>query len=343
MSNHNPLVHARWWLSLPVTLLCLVVVDLALLFWQPTPERLPPQFSSRYLARYISAIHGSPKVVFLGDSVLWGYRVDPNNAASSILAHRLPHVRVMNLSYEGGSSVNSYFMLRYLLRSGIRPSLVIFNVNSKESNPLDKSYRRLNPALERLVRPMLGAADRKQIALSAPADYQAKLQLAFENVWALYAYRSDLREFIFGADDAATALRDALSRITGSAKRQAEAHRPTPERFLGTYDLSPLTDKNVEYIYLKELGALLSRERIAGIAILTPTNHRLLSEYIDSPGYSAKLRQLTRPLAADGIPVLDYDTVMRPDEFLDNDHLTPAGNQHLEQLLEPEVRRVLQR
>lgn len=281
--------------------------------------------------------------MFLGDSVLWGYKLAPSDAATTILGARFPNNRVLNLSFEGGSSVNSYFMLRYLESRGIRPALVVFNINSKESNRLDSAYKRLHPSLEAVVLPLLDETDRKRIDLQKPKGTAGRLQAYVERIWRLYRYRTDLREALFGADDAATALNQFLANRTGATVREAKLHRPTADRFLGTYDLAPLRNDNVDFIYLRKLGALLKDLKIPAIAILTPTNHKLLSDYIDAPAYTDRLRQAAAPLRKDGITVLDLDATITPAEFLDNDHLTVEGNRRFEKIVEPVVRRALSR
>jgi hypothetical protein len=338
--DHAKIVRARWWLCIPVALLCLVLVDAALrLWWHPHPGRLPEQFSAAYLQRYVDDERGRAPVVVLGDSVLWGYKLPAPEAAATLLASRIAPRPLINLSYEGGSSANSYFMLRYVLSRGIRPSLVVLGVNSKETNEADSAYNRLEPALERDVLPLMDASDRKLLVLSATGGLPIDLEQAVERVWLLYRYRTDIREQLFGTDDASLAFRDLIQRLTGSAALQAADHRPTADKFLGTYDLGPLTSDNVDAKYLKALADLLRSNHIPTVAFLTPTNHQLLADYINAPEYDAKLHALSAILRRDGISVLDLDRSMRGSEFIDNDHLTEKGNEHLATSLYPYVAR----
>ncbi|HVS46303.1 MAG TPA: hypothetical protein VMS32_06505 [Verrucomicrobiae bacterium] len=339
----NGITQARWWLCVPVALLCLLLVDVGLSFWRPAPERLPEQFSSAYLQRYVVGQRGRSPIVFLGDSMLWGYRLRSDDAAASLLRRQFSHQPIVNLSYEGGSSANTYFMLRYLLASGVRPALVVFNVNSKETNIADSAYSRLHPSLEALVTPLLSSADRKLLTLQPAPTLGSHLEADVASVWQLYRYRTDLREALFGTDDAAGALRNWLQELTGSAALQAQAHRPTTGKFLGTYDLAPLGSDNVDFTYLKKISALLRTERISAVAFLTPTNHVLLNDYIGVPEYDQKLRQLETALRQPGTTVLNLDRTMLTDEFLDNDHLTVEGNRRLAALLAPAMQSKLPR
>ena len=84
-----------------------------------------------------------------------------------------------------------------------------------------------------------------------------------------------------------------------------------------------------------ETIALLARDHIPAIAILTPTNHTLLHEFIDVPEYEKNLAFTHKLLASGGVRVIDLDKAFKAAEFIDNDHLTAAGNQRLAGTLGP--------
>jgi hypothetical protein len=116
------LVHARWWIAYPVAIALLIVLDLALRSWAPLPLRLPEQYSPTYLNLVLSDIpRNRNTTVLLGDSVLWGYKLPTDQIAAAILQASDPHTRVIDLAYEGGSTVNDAVMLRMLQRAGVRP------------------------------------------------------------------------------------------------------------------------------------------------------------------------------------------------------------------------------
>jgi hypothetical protein len=73
----------------------------------------------------------------------------------------------------------------------------------------------------------------------------------------------------------------------------------------------------------------LRDDRISVVAFMTPTNHQLLHEYIDIPEYRANGTFLKRLLEGRGVRVLDLDATFPASAFLDNDHLTAAGQQRL--------------
>jgi hypothetical protein len=229
-------------------------------------------------------------------------------------------------------------MLRLITADRVRPYAVVFNVNLKEFNAADSAYQTLYPALEQDVWADLDPADRallKQTQSATTIDKRVDRFLA--GFWALYGMRSDIRDALFGQADAASAVQYAINSASGELKRSAEAHVPSPDKFLGTYDLSALTDSNVEVVFLKRLGLLLRAEGIRAYAILTPQNHTLLHDYIDAPEYQAQLAYVRGALSKDGVRVLDYDHAFSQADFLDNDHLTAAANRRLASMLNSEI------
>lgn len=342
MSNSS--VHARtpWWVAFPVTILLFVLTDLALAIWVPNPARLPETFSPAYLQRYADSLRSDRNlVVVLGDSVLWGYKIPQQDSLPALLARQLPHDRIVNLSYEGGSTTNSEMVLRYLLSCGVRPRLVIFNVNSKEMNPGDSAYRRLQPALELASHSILEPVDRADLTLLPPKQINDRIGDFVERWWRLYRYRVDIRAHIFGTDDMATYLTALANRVTGYTARREAEHRPTADRFFATYDMTPLDDSNVAFRRMKRMAKELHDNRIASLAFLSPTNHPLLHEYIDVPEYQDNLRTVSRTLLAGGVPVVNLDRAIPGSEFIDNDHMTPEGNRLLLRLLLPSIQAAL--
>ena len=76
----------------------------------------------------------------------------------------------------------------------------------------------------------------------------------------------------------------------------------------------------------------LDAQHIAIVAFLTPTNHGLIPATVDAPEYRANARYLTRLLEGRGVRVLDFDAAIPSADFIDNDHLTAAGQEKLASL-----------
>lgn len=276
----------------------------------------------------------------LGDSALWGYELPAQEAPVEALSALRPQRTMLNLSYEGGSIVNSLFALRLLLARGVHPSAVIVNLNSKEFNAADSAYKRLLPALERAVSPQIGARDRALLTTLAPPTPADRLDALVGSVWALYRQRVDVRVALFGQDDFAGLLTSAVRYVTGEQGRYERSHRPTPAAFLGTYDLDPIAAGNVEEIALRELRDELVRARIPTVAFLTPTNHALLAGTTSDPAYAANLAAIARTMRGPGIDVVNLDHLDVGPHFLDNDHLDATGAHVLAQHLARELDRI---
>ena len=312
----------------------LIGTDMLVRSYFPHLDRLTGNFSESYLDREMRAVaRDRAAVVFLGDSALWGYNVPPEAASVSLLQRSGCHCR--NLSFEGGSPANTYAMLRALLAAGAVPRSVVFNVNQKEFNPADSAYRRLHPSVEAFAWPLLSADERASLTSPPAKDFNARLDGAIAAHWKLYGLRSDLREVLFGDVDAVHALSRALQRVSGTKLRQDASHRPTADRFEGTYDLTPLsgTPENVSLVFLRKIGDLLAEHHIRSFAVLTPTNHSLLHAYIDVPAYDQNIRYVKTLMERRGITVLDYDRSIPANQFTDNDHLTAQGNRTFARLM----------
>lgn len=319
------------------TVLVLAAIDVAARAAFPHLARLEADFSSAYLTRVLREDRGRAPIVVLGDSALWGYRLQPRQIATSLLTRE--GWPIENLAYQGGSTANTYAMLRVLLAAGVRPRTLVFNVNLKEFNADDSAYQTLEPSVERLAWPLLAASERRLLIPHDPHTLDARINDALGRVWFLYGARSDIRDYLWGQTDLANAVKTFVNGLSGESARAAAAHVPTPEKFFGTYDLDPIATSNVEWIFLRKTVALIAREGIPSYAILTPTNHRLLAEYIDNPAYQAQLAYVAALLRAHGIKVLNYDARFPGRDFLDNDHLTADGNRKLAAMLARDVRR----
>jgi hypothetical protein len=317
--------------ALVSALAILFAIDLGIRAWFPALPRLDDNFSAAYLRRTLTPANLNGRTIFAGDSALWGYKLEANQAAVSKL--RDAGMPVVNLSYEGGSTPNTYALLRLVFAAGAVPRAVVFNINSKEFNAADSAYQTLYPAVEQLAWPLLSTSDTSLLHGTQPATLDARIDRFLGRFWTLYGMRVDVREQLFGAVDAATALANVQHVLSGEARREADAHRPTPDRFLGTYDLEPLDESNTGVVFLERSLALLRERHVRAYAILSPTNHTLLHDYIDVPEYRRNLDYLAKIAARGGARVLDYDRTFAANDFIDNDHLTAAGNLKLATML----------
>ncbi len=298
----------------------------------PHFARLRYNFSAAYLKREARALQASRPIVVLGDSVLWGFGLEERQTAVSLLRARDPLWH--NLAYAGGSPVNTLAMLRFLQTAGVHPRAVIFNVNQKQFNLEDSAYQKLHPAVEEAAWGALSQEERAALVPVLSATSDARIDRSLSRFWHFYGMRSDVRDALFNDSDAAHRIQAFVEKVSGAAIDIEAAHRPTAEKFEGTYDLSPIAQDNVAFVALLRIGKLLRSEHIPALAVLTPTNHLLLHDYIDSPAYRSNLGTVKKALERAGVRVLDLDARFPAADFIDNDHLTAIGNAKLARLLQ---------
>ncbi|HEV3156198.1 MAG TPA: hypothetical protein VGZ00_02510 [Candidatus Baltobacteraceae bacterium] len=301
--------------AIVVVIVLVAAQNLTLAAYFPHLTRVATDFSSTYLRRELSALaSSSPQTIFLGDSVVWGYRLPSDATAIARLTSEGFACR--NFAFKSGSPPNFYALARLFQNSGVHPKAVVLEINQKVFNPADSSYASLHPAVADLASPLLSAEDRTLLKLQAPTGgIKRNLDTLLSSFWLSYAMRADIRGTFAGDGDVAP-------------------EKPlTADQFEGTYDLMPLTERNVGVHFLVETVVLLRRSGVPVVAFLTPTNHTLLHDYIDSPAYRENGSYLRRILEQHGVRVLDLDASFSASEFLDEDHLTGAGQRRLAALL----------
>jgi hypothetical protein len=303
--------------SIAVVVALVALENLLIASYFPRLERLPEDVSPAYLKREIALIAASPPaVIFLGDSVVWGYRVEPGQTAVSILTRRGCNCR--NLALRAGSPPNDYAIVRLLLAAGVRPKAVVLEIDQKSFNASDADYARLLPGIAALATPLFAPADRRLLAPPVESDGIARRSdRALSSLWLLYAMRADIRGTYFPPPE------------------EIPVTHPTADMYMGTYDLTPLTDANLGVHFLTQTVDLLRDAGVPVIAFMTPTNHTLLHDYIDSDAYRANGEFLKNLLERRGVRVVDLDTAFPSDLFFDNAHLRPAGQELLAAKLEP--------
>ncbi|HEX3467877.1 MAG TPA: hypothetical protein VHT05_07365 [Candidatus Elarobacter sp.] len=325
------------WVSAAVTVLLLVLTDLALGLWHAWPQRLPEHFSSAYLERYATNPGPGENLVVLGDSELWGYGVATADSPVAQLARALPGAHVTNLAFEAQTPVNADFVLRYLLSRGVRPRAVVLELNAAAFNQTAAAYDTLNANLAELALPnLVEPFDRDKLdpAQLRPPTTADRLDRFVAAHWLLYASRVDLHQALFGDADLASALQRRVSPLLQGTRARAPV-------YAATYDLTPLDATNVSFAYADHALALLEGLHVPALVVLPPTNHALLHAYIDNPAYTANLMRLTRLAAAHHAAVLDCDRLLGRADFIDNTHVNPLGAGRFAQALSRPVARLL--
>lgn len=336
-------------LAILVTVLLLCQTDVAvstLSTERKFADRLPEHFSAYYLKQYTERAGGARNAVLVvGDSVLWGYGVPVEDTAVAELRRRLPRTPIINAAFEAGTPINSDFLIRYLLAHRIYPRAILFDLNPLSFNQLAKSYDTLNPALESLAVPTyLQPFDDARLSADQAAkdpSVWAEVDRFLEIHWALYGSRVDIHQALFGDADAATALQTHVNTFLQVSTLTLKPAQEPSVPYAEMYDLTPLSSENVSFAYTQHFLEMLAANHIPAIAILPPTNHALLHNYIDVPAYSANLRRLEHLCHLYGATVLNLDHRIPQKEFIDNTHLTKKGNGAVAQAVAPAIAHLL--
>ncbi len=287
----------------------------------PHLGRVNTDFSSAYLQRELRDMAASPpQAVFLGDSVLWGFRLEPQQTAVALLSAK--GCRCINLSFKSSSPPNYYALTELLLHYGVRPKLVVLEIDQRVLNQANDAYRTLHPAVAELAAPLLSSNDRIILGLQPQGEsLKDRLDRLASAAFPMYAMRADIRETLFPLADAA-----------------APKH-PTADMYEGEYDLNPLTDANIGVRYMEKTADALRAARILMVAFMTPTNHALLHDYIDGPEYRYNLMFLQHELERRGVRVVDLDRAFSASDFYDYAHLKASAQARLAALLGKELPR----
>jgi hypothetical protein len=305
---------------LGVAVVVVLAQNYAVQAYFPRLARVNADFSPAYLQRELRGMSAAPpQVVFLGDSVLWGFALEPRQTAVSILRARGCDCR--NLAFKAGSPPNYYALVRLMEHAGVHPKLVVLEVNQGVLTKANRAYATLHPALAELAAPLLSDGDRTALGVPAPGGFTAALDRIASGAWGLYAMRADIKELLDPAPDA------------------VPAKPPAADTFFAEYDLTPLGESNVGVRYLEKTADALRADGTPVLAIMTPTNHDLLHDYIDGPEYRANLSYLERLLESRGARVADLDAAFRGRDFFDNAHLKPAAQVRLATMIAREFPR----
>lgn len=285
----------------------------------PRLTRFTSDFSPTYLQREITFIAAQPsQTIFLGDSVLWGFRVRPEEGAVALLQSR--GFLCSSLSFKGSSPPNYYALSRLLLAAHIHPKKIILEIDMKLFNQRNNAYRRLHPSLAKLVSPLLDAEDKATLEpLAHQNPLVRRLVKTATSFSSLFAMRPDIKETLYGDID--------------PAPKGTSAEELRRKYLKGEYVLNPLTVQNVGVRYLEKTVKLWSASGVPVSAFITPADHTRLRDYIETPTYRANRLFLLRLIEREGVRTLDLDNAFDTSAFLDEIHLTAQGQERLASIL----------
>jgi lysophospholipase L1-like esterase len=123
-----------------------------------------------------------PRAVFLGDSIVWGYRLRPGDSLPAQFARLRPDVRVLNFAVNGFGSGSAFLVLKDV-------------IGSIDTVYLEIGGRAVNAGLARLI--PVADEDIRRFGLEAPNRGEQRLE-RLAGFWRLYRDAYRLQAALFG-------------------------------------------------------------------------------------------------------------------------------------------------
>jgi hypothetical protein len=138
-------------------------------------------------------------------------------------------------------------------------------------------------------------------------------------------------------------VRGLLQRLKGQRPQPSTAEDPdrpwsargyTQAQFAASYDVVPLDSPEATNFQLTQRLAQQAGQlkgQIPTLVLVSPQNQAMLGALLQTPSYQQLTSALQSTFAAHSVPLLqlDRDPAFLSSMFLDQDHLTRAGNQLL--------------
>lgn len=294
-------------------------------------------------------------IVMLGDSVFYGSPGSSDQAVNVFLQQKPGAPAIYNLSFPAMQIGDFYTMLLKLDKFGISTDRLLFNIRYASFVPrnpgprsvfwLGNDLRKLDHEAYEHVLPQLKASDFK-----TPEDPYQYFQRALHEDWlphlSLMRYkdyvRQDLQHLwlkVRGKPIPSDALDD--SRTWHVKKAWQESQGIDYGRFLqdpqliASFSDKPLdlSENNWDVYFLNKM--LEHQKGKKTWVVLSGTNHDLMKEAVEKPGYKANLQAIDRMMAGKDVVYVNLEGVMAGDYFSDHTHFTPEGNAKLADVLWP--------
>lgn len=263
-----------------------------------------------------------PRVVFFGDSVVWGYFVKPHEAIPEVFQRIAPGVRVLNFGINGFQTGSAYLMTKALIEAV--DVVYLFEVGEDA-----------DPMLPKLIE--VDAADAARFGLTT----RSRLEKAFDRLtqcWLLHRYSYRLQAAWFG-----TSTRQHLYLHKGEWAQKLLGRAAGGDDG-GAEPLADVPNEPAQWQVRRQRGSV-AREDAARVA----AKHRLLWDYatlvsahqkhgaiIEMAGHHQTMTEEEQGIFnAYFHPYVMLATLDVPDSWLMKDHVhfTPEGSRGVAELL----------
>jgi hypothetical protein len=232
-----------------------------------------------------------PRVVFFGNSVVWGYFLEPEQSLPAEFQRLTPTVHVFNMAVNGFESGSAYLISKNIVDAVDTIYLVL--EPSGRWDGVSSLGRTAHPMLPQLVR--VEKEDLERFALTPPDRVEARLADLL-GVWSLYRDAYRLQAALFGTSTRVYVYQHKMSipttiwRTFRGRPANDDAERASPP--------APGVDVNVE-MASAPLPAARRRELAAAYPFLWEyaelvRTHQKHAVIVQIHGYSAAIRAVDR-------------------------------------------------
>ncbi len=321
-----------------VAVLLLVLTGFAPIAWQwfekfePGPDyRMPYQLSSDYwlYGRYCRKLCGRTKVLVVGDSVVWGHYVPPDETLTHYLNEFSGQERFANLGLDGTHPAALEGLLRYYGPSLCRQTVLLhFNPlwlsSSKHDLQTDKEFHFNHPDLV------------SQFAVRIPcykAPFARRVRIALLRTIPFSNWINHLRATYYESTDVQSwtlrhPYRCALAALTRGLPEPGGIPEPSGgtwvEKGAKKQNLAWVElDTSLQWLFFRRAIDLLRRQGNDVFVLVGPFNEHMLDDS-DAAAYNAIKAQVAHWLAKNEIPHL-VPPPLPAELYVDASHPIGAG------------------
>lgn len=312
-------------------------------------------------------------IILLGDSVAYGagnlVESDENvgQYLENDLAAALPgqKVKVWNLAIPGSKPGDTYFLYKKALE--LKPDLILINLNYIFYTPANVE----SPLAHYWLAPDFDPDGRygKPVEKLLYPDFEHRLKFLAYRYIPIYRYRDLVNALVFkdqpggkfqAVVNSGIARLENLFSATPARAEDRENTDPPVQQTAGKknewfyqdwskrlpgmawmYNNTSIDPKtNIAYLFTREIAEDIEKNNIPAVIFMAGQNHKMLKPLIDNSKYRENNERINQLFAGQNF-YLNFDNKIDDSVFVDNVHLTAAGNKILAERLTGTVLREL--
>ncbi len=311
-----------------------------------------PRDTNLFLREYIAYLgeHPARRVYVIGDSVIQGVRLAPDETVPARVGARLPAPwSAANLGLTA-SKIPDFFYMTALLRAQ-SGDVAVYNINPKNFSAYDlarplRFYDLYDATLDSVAG--FDAAD----ALAIPPDRRGPrasgdaASRAANDAWFFFRNRDWISAELLGTHPRKlidsyhrvfvySGVRGSIDRLLRRAGRTDWREKRWDPWAIDVlkkyYDVPPLDGANAVFRFIAPCARIARERGMTPVFFMTPMNRAFADEHalVDWARYAENLSRIRNAIEGEGGVFVDTTDAVAPDGFADNDHLNAAGSDAL--------------